>query len=206
MEISKSIEQKYLHDMAIDQLAADYMQQGYEVAPKDQIGSYQPDLVMRKDNETIIFEVKTEPLNQALRQKLAAFSDYVKAKPNYRFRVVFATPPKNKTIEADGLAEALTAYFMQAETPDSLLELSSNTAVEDVVGLEISRISVSPTGELELTGTGVFEVLLRYGGSDGFETEDAYPFEFSAVIFHNGQAWQIAEVTRCEVDTSSFSE
>jgi hypothetical protein len=206
MEISKSIEQKYLHEMAVDQLAADYTQRGYQVAPKEQIGSYQPDLVVRRDNEIIIFEVKTGPLNPELRQKLAAFSDYVKAKPNYRFRVVFATPPRTKTIEIDSLAEALTSYFLQADTPESLLALSSDTLIEDVVGLEISRITVSPTGELELTGTGVFEVRLRYGGSDGFETEDAYPFEFNAVLFHNGKSWQIAELMRCEVDTSSFYE
>ena len=206
MEISKSVEQEYLHPMAINQLVADYTRLGYTVTKEEKIGPYRADLVARKGEETIVFEVKTGRMNGELRQKLTALSNYVKGMPNHTFRVIFATPPQTKIIEINNLDEILTTYLSLAETPEALLALSSNTVIEDVTDLAIRRINVSPAGELEITGSGVIEVMLRYGGSDGVEMEDSYPFEFTVVMFHDGKSWQVAHLNRCEVDTSSFSE
>ena len=206
MEISKSIERKYLHDMAVDQLAADYSQLGYRVAREEFIGQYRPDLVARNEKETIIFEVKTGRIDEQLRQKLTAFSDYVKQMPSHTFRVVFATAPQIKTIEIDNLEELLTTYLIDIEAPEALLELSSNTLIDEVSDVTINRINVSSTGELIISGIGAIDVTLQYGNSDGVEMSDSYPFTFEVILAHDGNQWQIIELSDCEVDTSSFYE
>lgn len=205
MEISKHIEQKYLHDMAVDQLVDEYNGLGYQVIREPLVGDYHADLVASKDGETIIFEVKTGQMNTELRQKLAAFSAYVKQQPSHRLRVVFAVPPQNKTIEVNNLEELLGSHLIWGETPEELLELSSNTQINYVTDVSIGHIAVLTTGQLEVSGAGVIDVSLQYGGSDGVEVSDAYPFEFSAIMTHKEGSWQIEELDP-RVDTSSFFE
>ncbi len=207
MEISKSIEQAYLHPMAIAQLAADYSRLGYAVTKEEPVGPYYADLVARKGNETIIFEVKTGRMSRELRQKLAAFSNYVKQTPNHTFRVVFATPPQTKIIEVANLETLIADYFIHHEMPEALQELSSYSLIDDVSDVEISRLAVSKLGELIISGTGTIGVTLRYGGSsDGVEMADAYPFDFEVIMTYESNSWQISEFIRCNVDTSSFFE
>jgi len=206
MEISKSIERKYLHNMAIDQLFDEYSHLGYQVTREPLIGEYHADLMASKDNETIIFEVKTGQMDSELRRRLAAFSAYVNQRPNHRFRVVFATPPQTKTIEVENLEELLVSYLTHQAFPPELVELSSNTLIDNVSDVEITSISVLPTGELSIDATGIIEVTLRLGSSDGVEIPDSYPFDFSALLTHDGREWQIEELPQCRVDVSSFYE
>ena len=53
MEIKKQYLQKYLHDIAVDQIAEEYQQKGYSITKEEQVGKkYRADLIARKNDET----------------------------------------------------------------------------------------------------------------------------------------------------------
>ncbi len=57
MEIRKKYLGKYLHDIAIEQIAEDYVARGYSVTKEEKLGNFQADLIARKGNDHIVIEV-----------------------------------------------------------------------------------------------------------------------------------------------------
>ncbi|MBO0952182.1 hypothetical protein [Fibrella forsythiae] len=43
-----------MHDIAVEQLMADYQAKGYQVAKEEKIGNYRADLVARKTDEVVV--------------------------------------------------------------------------------------------------------------------------------------------------------
>src|ERR1017187_9334974 len=103
MEIKREYLQKYMDYGAIDQLADEYTGMGYEVSRNEKIGKYPADLVARKDNETIIIEVKSGASSLQKKAAIGEISDFVKNRNNYKFLVVFAGTPKKKKLEVSNI-------------------------------------------------------------------------------------------------------
>ena len=59
MRIRSDIVKKYWHEAAIADLASTYRTKGYEVEKDAKVGGYEADLVLKKDNELIVIEVKS---------------------------------------------------------------------------------------------------------------------------------------------------
>lgn len=208
MEIKREYLQKYLHNIAIDQLMADYQSKGYQTSKRDKIGNYYPDLVARKGDEVVVIEVKTGNLTPDKRKQVAAIGDYVRTHQNYKFLVVLATPPKPKAIDIPNLEHLLFTYLID-NFPDDLYRLSSYTRITDVPDVTVDEVTVAEDGGIVAKGTATVEVELQYGSAndDGAVTEDVFPFDFEVTLKYNqNQELVLVDAEIIEVDTSSFYE
>jgi len=206
MEIRKTTLQKYLHNIAIDQLVEDYSASGYTITKEETIGNFLADLVARKDEETIVFEIKTSKLTTDRKEQIEKLSDYIKTL-GYKFKIIIATPPKEKSIELESIDQMIYEELSE-DVPSSLDALSSRTMIEEVYDIDIDKIEVKENGEITIEGDGIVRVELQWGSNDDEATmSDSYPFTFSAILqWDNEGGLYLDELTELDVDTSSFYE
>ena len=205
MNIRPQVQQRYLHDMAIDQLVADYQEKGYQVDREKAIGAYQADLVVTKGDEVIVFEVKTGEMNPQMQNRLAQIGDYVRNRKNHKFLVVIATPPKRKKIEVPDLDQLLFDHLVD-HIPISLDQLSGPTRITAVNGAIVDELTVQEDGRLLVKGSAEIEVELNYGsGDDTVANEDYFPFTFELILKYTSERTLIVDEEKTiEIDTTSF--
>ncbi|MEZ0486752.1 hypothetical protein [Fibrella aquatica] len=196
-----------MHDIAVEQLMSDYQAKGYQVAKEEKIGNYRADLVARKADEVVVFEVKVGKMTPQKRAQIAGLGDYVKAQKNYKFLVVVATPPKPKKIDIPNLDEILYNYLVN-DFPDELDSLSTRTRIENVVDSTVDELAILEEGGFMAKGNGTVEVELQYGlTSDASLSDDSFPFTFEIKLKQNEQNELVLdEVVQLHVDTSSWDE
>lgn len=96
----------------------------------------------------------------------------------------------------------LTEHLME-EIPNELEELSSGTRIDGIMIEELEDFDTSSAFPV-LSGSGHADVELNYGGgSDGFSSEQSYPFQFYVQI--DPDTFDVS-VDSVEVDTSAFYE
>jgi Holliday junction resolvase len=212
MEIKKKYLSKYLHDIAIEQIAEEYYLKGFTVSREERLGKYIADLIVRKGNEQIVIEVKSGKLTPQKKEQISKIADFVREVGGYKFIVVVATPPKEKKLEILEINELLFNYFIEDGIPDELDLLSTHTTIDEIVDVDIDEISINGKSIL-IKGDGVVSVELQYGSdgdqlrNDGFKTTDNYPFEFELTLEYNlNKELEIVDVSELTVDTSSFYE
>lgn len=208
MEIKREYLQKYLHNIAVDQLMADYQSKGYQVSVQEKIGNHRPDLVARKGDEVVVVEIKSGKLTADKRKQLSDMGDYVRTHQNYKFLVVLATPPKPKAIDIPNLEHLLLEHLVN-NFPDDLNRLSSHTRIKDVLEATVDEVTVAEDGGIIAKGTGTLEVELQYGSAndDGSVSEDVFPFDFEVTLQYNqNQELILVDAETIDVDTSSFYE
>lgn len=208
MEIKKKYLGKYLHDIAIEQIAEDYIQKGYIVTKEESLGPYCADLIARKGGEQIVIEVKAGKMTAQKKEHLAGIADYIRSLGGYRFLVVVATPPKEKKLEIDDI-ETLIINRIHNDFPSELDKLSSHARVDEVLDIDIDEITIS--GEnIFVKGDGVVGVELQFGSDgdnnrgDGFKTFDKFPFVFEFTLAYNLKKLEIIREDKFYVDTSSY--
>jgi Holliday junction resolvase len=209
MEIKKKYLGKYLHDIAIEQIAEDYIQKGYTVSKEEKLGKFRADLIARKGDEQIVVEVKAGKMTPVKKEQIAGIANYVRNLGGYKFLVVIATPPKEKKLEIDDF-EILITNYIHSDLPSELDELSTHTRPDEVFDIDIDEINIS--GEnIFVKGDGVVSVELQFGSDgdqnkgDGFKTFDKFPFEFEMTLAYNSKReLEIIEVDKFDVDTSSY--
>lgn len=208
MEIKREYLQKYIHNIAIDQLMADYQSKGYQVSVREKIGNYHPDLVARKGDEVVVVEIKAGKLTPDKRRQLSDIGDFVRTHQNYKFLVVLATPPKPKAIDIPNLEHLLFEHLID-NFPDDLDSLSSHTRITDVPDTTVDEVTVAEDGSIIAKGNGTVEVELEYGSAndDRAVTEDVFPFNFEVTLQYNqNQELVLVNAKTIEIDTSSFYE
>lgn len=209
MEIQKKYMSKYLHDIAIEQIAEEYTLKGYVVTKEEQLGKFRADLIARKGNEQIVIEVKAGKMSSTTKEKLAGLADYISNLGGYKFLVVVATPPKEKKLNIDSI-EQLISDYMHSHLPSELDELSTHTRPDEIADIDIDEISIS--GEsIFVKGYGVVSINLQFGSDgdqdkgDGLIGYDNFPFEFKMTLEYNDRkVLVIKEVDKLKVDTSSY--
>lgn len=210
MNLNKKYTMKYLHDATIAQLADEYKAKGYEVRTEEKIGDYRADLVVRKDNEQLVIEVKTGKMSPTRRNELAGLTDYLNEIGGYKFHLVIANGPKEKEIHFEGIEEVLTKYVF-TEPPHELDELSTHTRPDEIVRVQIDKISIKRSA-INVVGIGVIGVELQFGSDgdqdkgDGFKTNDNFPFDFDIDLEYFDSKWSLSSVNHFQVDTSSYYE
>lgn len=207
MQIRPQYLQKYIHDIALDQLYADYQAKGYDVSKDEKIGLYEADMVAKKGEEVIVFEVKAGKMSPEYRAKIVGLGDFVRAHKNHKFLVVVATPPKPKKIDIPSLDEILYNYLVN-DFPDELDSLSTQTRIESVVDSTVDELAILEEGGFMAKGNGTVEVELQYGPTnDASLSDDSFPFTFEIKLKQNEQNELILdEVVQLHVDTSSWDE
>jgi len=208
MEIKKEYLGKYLHDIAIEQIADDYAQKGYTVKKEERLGNYQADLIVKKGNEQIVIEVKTGKMTPEKRQRIADIADHVRNLGDCKFHVVVATPPKEKRLGIEDL-ELLINNYIHNNLPSELDELSTHTRPDEVFDINIEKINISGK-DIFVKGDGVISMELQ-SGSDGdqdkgdFKTFDKFPFDFEFILTYNSnKELEITKVEKFKIDTSDI--
>ena len=210
MEIKKRFLQKYLHDIAIEQLAEEYQEKGYLISKEEQLGEkYRADLIARKGNETIVVEVKSGRMSPERKQKITDLANYIREQGNYKFLVVIATPPKEKKLEIVDIESLLTENMIE-DFPSELDELSTHTRLKEITDVDIDEISIDGSS-IFVSGDGVVSVELQFGSDgdqnteDGIKNHDSFPFDFEITLEYNTEhKLKIVDVDKLKIDTSSY--
>ena len=210
MEISKQLIYKNLHFLAIEQLADEYKAKGYIVEKEKQLGKYRADLVVSKDGEKIVFEVKTGRMSPERKEQIAKFTDYVNSLGDYKFKIIIARSPKEKNIQIVEFEELFFDYLIN-DFPSELDELSTHTILETISDIVIHDLIVHNGNEINVIGEGIVEVRLQYGSDgdarrgDGFYQYESFPFDFDLYLSYDSQKKLIInESASIEINTDSF--
>jgi len=205
MEIRKGHYAKYLHDIAIDQIAEDYKKKGYTVNKEVPLGTYHADLVATKENQNIVVEVKTGKFTPGRKKKLAELADYVNALANYQFKVAIAKLPKDKELKIDNLEHILFDYFSK-NTPAELSGLSKHTTLDKITDIFLNKLLVA-NNTVMVEGSGIMALKLAVVSDNnlGFTTDNNVPFDFEAQLsFNDAGNLEVDKFTALEIDTSFF--
>ncbi len=209
MEIKKRYLEKYLHDIAIEQIAEEYQQKGYKISKEEQLGSYRADLIARKGNETIVIEIKSGRMTPERKLQISELANYVRNHSNYKFLIVIATPPKDKKLEISDIKDLL-AKKINIDFPSILDELSTHSRLEEVTDINIDEIIIN-RNTIFVSGDGAVSLELQFGSfndqnhDNGIKNYDSFPFEFEITLEYNSEnKLQITKVDKLEFDTSSY--
>lgn len=202
MQVKKQYFQKYLSSMAIEQLTDEYQEKGYVVS-KQQLGAYEPDLLLTKNQETIVIEIETGQWAADKKERILQLSDYVRNRPNYKMLLVFATPPKPKNLGIEAIDDLILTVFSK-EMPSELRDLATNTRIEEIESIAINTINVK-NDKILVSGDGIVCVELHFdkGTNDKLEQYERFPFEFELILNYN-DTLKVTKVSKLKVDTSSF--
>jgi hypothetical protein len=192
---------RYLESAKQAELANQLQIDGFEVETDKKIGELSFDVVAKRGSQAIAYEIRSVGSRRVTKDVLRRLQASAK-EAGLEFRIVIVNPPPRVKIEIPKLRLDLLDHLID-NVPGELESLSSATAIENIVDIEISDVRIDEDGT-RVEGTGTVEVTLQYGGSsDGVDSSDAYPFEFS-VRLHPDTS--LASVDKLKVDTSSFYE
>ncbi|RYC69324.1 hypothetical protein [Spirosoma sordidisoli] len=209
MEIRPQYLQQYLHNIAVDQLSADYLAKGYEVAKEEKVGPFRADLVAKKGDEVIIVEVKAGKMTPQKRQQVAAIGDYVKEHKNYKFLVVVANPPKAKKIDIPNLDQLLVNYLRSNYQEDLGRQFHADVQITSVNNIVLDKVTVSERGNIHVEGNGILDIELRHGTffelptKDSVAIGDVFPFSFTAILtYSEDKQLTVSSMLKLDFDTS----
>lgn len=194
----------YLEEDRIEQLADQLARDGYQVERDVTIGEQEFDLVARRDGQLRVFEVKArarlkESVDEVARLRSAAIHAGVTS-----FSLVVATPPRETSIEIEGLATELTSYFL-VELPPEVDALSYQTRVKRVKLFEIESVDARRDG-IRVRGRAALHVELNFRGKTDridLSTEEGLGFTFDVVL---GSDLKLARVNEIDIDLSDFPD
>ncbi len=207
MRIRSDIVKKYWHEAAIADLASTYTTKGYKVEKDAKVGDYEADLVLKKDNELIVIEVKSGAWPEEKTAEVQSIRNEVVHKLGGKFNLVLVSPPPQETVnEIEGLEDILFELLAEEGTyRDDLDILSSLTIIEDVSDVVLSSLSIEKN-RLHAQGVATVSVSLNWGSSSDYEKDngltdtDSFPLDFDIVLDGN---LKIVEVIKLEVNTAS---
>lgn len=195
----------YLEEAKIEELTRQWEAKGYQVIRDAPVGKFRADLVAKRDDETIIFEVKTSDSLAQSKEAISRLASLAAEYPRTSFRLVVANPPQQKTFEIENLDQILLGYFAHEALPDELDRLSTHTSVESVTNVDVRDVQIHP-GKIRVIGDGIIVVRLQYGSDSNLENDegelvyDSFPFKFDATL---DASLALLEMNQLEIDTSS---
>lgn len=206
MRIREEIVQKHWREAAVDELANKYLMQGYEVDREASIGPYRADLLVKKGDELVVFEVKSGDWSTEKTKQVQKIRHEVVHRLGGKFNLVLAAPPQEKTIEVEGIETILLDRLRY--DPQGLSNLATTTTIENVSDIVITAVAIEKN-YIRVEGSGTVTATLHWatnaqqGATDQITTTEGFPFEFRALLDGN---LQIIDVVYLKIDTSSVDE
>ncbi len=201
MEIKKSILLKYYKQAAIEQLTFEYKQKGYEVFQEYQSNRYRFDLVAKKDDELIVFEIKAGLWEKDKRQAVQQLRNIAVYELGAKFKLVFVTLPKEPKIKIEDL-EAMFPDFLAEQFINEFSEMAAHFWVDEVSDIKFDEIYVRKA-ELEVKGSGTISVGFQYGSDNHYKKDngvrwtDSFEFDFHLLLDRN---LDVKEIYELEID------
>lgn len=195
---------QYLEAAKADQVAAELEAEGYHVVREPESPGDGYDLIATKNGKTIAVEVKARSALQQSSEQIRRLREQALQRGYNEFRLVVANPPREKIIEIEGLAEALTKHLTEV-APQELYAVASQPYIYGLSDLEINAINVSEEG-MRVGGTAFVDVALEWNSANEQNQRSLntdFPLSFDVTLTND---LQIAEVHQMNIDTSSFEE
>lgn len=217
MNSNPNILMQSLVQATLQNLAADYARQGYQVEMEKELEGIRADLVATKGDEVVVFEVKAGHWTPDKREQVTKLKELVSRLPRGQFKLLFVEPPPRKMIEVEDLDKKLLDVLTEDQDKlsakgawraiEDVYHLASHVRFDEITDLEIEHMTVR-SGGLEARGRGFLSVDLQYGSGPDQETgkglilDDTFPFTFSLLLDGDGN---IKEVLTLNIDVSSFT-
>lgn len=208
MEIKKKYLEKYLHDIAIEQLVDEYEEMGYKVSKNENIGIYQADIIARKDKDIFVIEIKSGKMTPEKKNRIQKLANYIQNKGEYKFLLVIASPPKEKSLEILEIENLFEESF-NLDLPSELDSLSTHSRVSSVSDVDIDEIKIE-NENINVKGSGVVSIDLQFGSdgdnlrADGYLSEESFPFNFDITLCYNNKMLEINYFNELSFDTDSY--
>ncbi|MAQ95404.1 MAG: hypothetical protein CMM84_18000 [Rhodothermaceae bacterium] len=181
MQIQSAILARHLHDAAIEQLASDYESRGYSVEVEANFDGVRVDLIARRAEEVIVFEVKaSKGLDHAVDS--ARKASHVADQLGAQFRLVLVGVPEPVEIEIEPVRDALQE-LAENKVADQLAGEASHFHSLYVEDIEYEAVRIQDD-EVEVRGRAVLSLVLQYGSDgdvrrgNGLERGASYPIRF----------------------------
>lgn len=201
MEIEKRFLLKHYEQAALDQLSFEYSQQGYEVLREHRIDNYQFDLVAKKDDEIIVFEIKTGVWVADRREEVQQLRNFAVHKLKAKFKLVLVNLPNEPEIEIEGL-EAVFPDLLAGHFINDFSRLATHFWIDEVNDIQFDKLFIRKT-EYEIKGNGTVIVGLQYGSDGDYKEDDGLrwteSFHFSFHLLLN-EKLDIKEVYELDID------
>ena len=208
MEIRKKYISKYLHDIAMEQIADDYAKKGYEISRKEVLGKYQADLIARKGEEQIVIEIKSGRMTPDSKKNMIGLADYIRGTGGYKFLVVIPSQPKEKKLEVNNIVGLVTDYV---HSRASNVSGATPEQIKKITDIDIDEMTISGRSIL-IKGRGVATVDLQFNVGESpessmNETTDNFPLEFEMTLENDrGNQLKITDVAKFNINTSDYYE
>ena len=206
MKIRDDVLIKAFEEAAIEQIAKDYVQQGYSVEREAKIGRLRADLVAKKDDKVTVFEFKAGRWNAKKAKAAAKLRNYVAHDLAGEFKLVLVNLPREREIFIDGIEEIL--YQILHEDTSQVDHLATHVTLDEVSDVDISSVDID-TERIDVIGSGSVSYELQYGSDsdmrhgNGVRSTESFPFTFRLYLNHD---LNVDEVEEIDIDTSSFYE
>ena len=205
MEIKPEILDKYLAEAAVEQLARDYELKGFQVEKNAALSGIPADLIVKKGDETIVFEVKAGPWTSEQREAVKRLRKYAVHERGARFVLVLAPQPSGKLVQVEGLEDLLAAIVAERCQSD-LSEIATHTRIESVTDIDIGSATIGQEG-VEVEGSASVELELQYGSDSdvekdqGFTSSETVPLTFHLSL---GPNLKLRDVLELNLDLASL--
>jgi len=206
MRIREEIATKHWREAAVEELTTKYAKQGYEVQRDAKIGSYPADLLMKKGEELVVFEVKAGDWSIEKTKQVQTVRNEVVHHLGGKFNLVLVSPPQEKLIELEGI-EAILLETLHND-PQELRNLAEYTAIEDVSEVVITAVTIEKN-HIRAEGLGTISVKFCWESNADNRPEgdtptvESFPFEFEILL---GGDLHVIKVSRLKIDLTSLDE
>lgn len=195
---------QYLEAAKVEELTRELTEQGYAVSVPPAAGAAEGvDLIAVKDGRHIAYQVKALPRLRELASELSRVRDTARERGFDEVRLVIVNPPRERSVEVEGLEHALRDYLIHGPPPHELDALSSHTRIDDLHDVDIESLTADAKG-LHVSGQAVVSVELTWGGgeeADGVTATAEFPLRFDLSLDRD---MKIRDVNQVSVDTSGF--
>lgn len=204
MRIEQEILMRHYTDAAIEQVASDYEARGYEVEREASLQDHVADLVVRKGEETILFEFKSGGWSDSKIDAVQRLRNYAVHELGADFRLVMVNLPAETRIEVENLGHVL--FELVIEEASLYDELATHTEIDYVSDIEFDLIIVR-RDSVELKGSATVSLTLQFGSygdvrrGDGLRVADSFPLGFHILLDRD---LRVIEVANLDLDTSSY--
>lgn len=207
MNIDKKYLKKYYHNAAVDQLSEQYKKKGYKVTVEENVGNFRVDMVARKGDSTIFFEVKTGDVRAETKARIREERRYLKDNyPNSKFLLVAVRYPDEETIIIENIEAILFDFFIGYGIPSELDELSANTTIKDFFNVSINSVEIS-NGSITIECEGEVEVKLDYEKHESdADFNMSFPFVLKGKLEIIKEKLEMVSLDAFSADTSEFYE
>jgi len=186
MEIRKDILAKYLKHAAIEQLKDDYLRKGYKNIENTFNKNYDVDLILQKDKDIIVFEIKSEGWNQKKQISIVKRRNFFVNQVGASFRIVLVKIPDQPDIVVEDI-ESILEIRLTEKFIDRFSEMATHHWSDEISDVYYSSIEINKD-YIHVIGSGINTLGLQYGSDGDFKRGDgvrwykSFTFNFDIVL------------------------